>query len=77
MLLDRGADINSMGLHGITPLDVAVSFQENELIELLTNRGGKIHRDMSPLLSPWDGVSKVRLVQDVAVYFRAIRKLVG
>ena len=40
-LLDNGADVNALDRYGHTPLDFAIKDHRTELINLLTERGGK------------------------------------
>jgi len=43
LLINNGADINSINFNGITPLILAVKFDDDEIVELLIDRRADIH----------------------------------
>ena len=63
LLLERGADVNSNNVIGVTPLHLAVTFNNVELARLLLENGADIDRkdnyySMTPLMSAAQSVGR-------------------
>jgi ankyrin repeat protein len=46
LLINSGADVNTMKIDGMTPLDMATFGNHNEIIDLLRKHGGKTSAEL-------------------------------